>query len=183
MPRGAICLAYIHFQMDLQMWCQSVQPFDSFPTLLNLWHPTPPPPKCPLGIEGRLGFSLCPFPYESADVNQSWCQSVQPFDGFPRLFNLWHPTPPPPPPPRNEMPPEVLRGDLYLAYVLSQMNPQTWIKVGANRTGFPDFWIVDPLKPPKCPLCLQGQFVWRISIPVWICTCLPNLVSIGPAVW
>ena len=31
--RGAICLAYIHFQMNLhmcQIWCQSVQPFGSF---------------------------------------------------------------------------------------------------------------------------------------------------------
>ena len=53
------------------------------------------------------------------------------------------------------MPPGVLRGDLYLAYVHSQMNPQTWTKVGANRTASPDFWIVDPLNPPNCPPCVS----------------------------
>ena len=80
-------------------WCVSnlVQPFDSFPRLLNFWPPTPPPPNAPWGIQGRLRFSLCPFPDESADVNQSWCQS----------------------------------------------------------DSFPDFWIVDPLKPPKCPPCVS----------------------------
>ena len=72
-------------------------------------------------------------------------------------------TPYPPPPP--EMPPGVLRGDLYLAYVHSQMNPQTWPKVGANRTASPDFWIVDPLKPAKCPL------VYPVAI------CLANIHS------
>ena len=86
------------------------------------------------------------------------CQSVLPFDSFPRLLN-W-----------------VLTGNLDLAYVHSQMNPQTWTKSGANRTASPDFWIADPLKPPQVPsLCFKGQFVWRISIPIWICTCVPNL--------
>ena len=85
------------------------------------------------------------------------------------------------------MPPGVLRGDLYL-YAHSQMNQPTWTKVGANRpsrlTGSPDFRMFDPLNPPpKCPLCLSGQFVWRISIPIWICTCVPNLVPFGSAVW
>ena len=74
-----------------------------------------------------------------------------------------------------------------LAYVHSHMNPQTWTKVGANRssrlTASPDFWMFDPLNPQVPPLCLEGQFVWRISIPRWICTCVPNLLSIGPAVW
>ena len=80
-----------------QMWCQSVQPFDSFPRLLNLWpHKPPPPGNAPWGIVGRIVFSLCPFPDESTDVYQVWCQLVQPFDSFPRLFYLWLPTPPPP---------------------------------------------------------------------------------------
>ena len=57
--------------------------------------------------------------------------------------------------PPLEMPPGVLRGDLYLAYGHSQMNPQTWTKGGANRTASPYFWIVDPLKPPKCPPCVS----------------------------
>ena len=67
---------------------------------------------------------------------------------FPWLLNLWSPTP--------EIPPGVLRGDLDLAYVHSQMNPQTWTKLGANRssclTASPDFWMFDPIKPPSAPL-------------------------------
>ena len=122
-----------------QIWCQSVQLFDSFPRLLNLW-----PPKTPWGIEGRIIFSLCRFPDESADLYQIWWQSVQPFDSFPKHLNLWPPYPPPPPP----MPPGVLRGDLYLACVYSQMNLQTSTKVGANRssrlTASQDFWMFDP---------------------------------------
>ena len=80
-----------------QMWCQSVQPFDSFLASPNIWICDPlKHPKCPWGIVGRIVFSLCPFPDESADVYQIWCQSVQRFDSFPRLLDLWPPTPPPP---------------------------------------------------------------------------------------
>ena len=194
--------------------------------------PLPPPPNAPWGIEGRLGFSLCPFPDESADVNQSWCQSVQPFDSFSRLFNVLPLTPQVPPPLL------VSRGAICLAYIHSQMDLQMCAKFGANRfsrlTAFPDFWICDPLTPPPLPrnapwgiegrhvfslcpfpdesadvnqswcqsdslprllncwppktpqvppLCLEGQFVWRIFIPIWICTSVSHLVPIGPAVW
>ena len=80
---------------------------------------------------------------------QSWCQSVEQFDTFPRHLNLW-----PPKTPQNA--PWVLWGDLYLAYVHVQMNPQTWTKVGASRssrlTASQDFWMFDPLKPPSAPL-------------------------------
>ena len=110
---------------------------------------TPPPPKTPWGIEWRIVFSLYPFPDESADMYQIRCQPVQPFYSFPRVLNVW------PPPP--QMPTGVLRGDLYLAYVHSQMNPQTWTQVGANRTASRYFWIVDPLKPPpQVPLVSRG---------------------------
>ena len=113
--------------------------------------PMKPPKISPWGIVGRIVFSLCPFQDESTDVYQIWCQSIMPFDSFPRLFNL---RPPNPPPPRHAH--GVLRGDLYLAYAHSQMNPLTWTKVGANRssrlTASPDFWMFYPLKPPKCPL-------------------------------
>ena len=92
-----------------QIWCQSVQQFDSFPRHLNLWPPKTPR-NAPWDIQGRLLISVCPFPDESADVNQSWCQSLQPiadvyqiwcqsvqqFDSFPRHLNLW-----PPKTPRN----------------------------------------------------------------------------------
>ena len=77
--------------------------------------------------------------------------------------------------------PGLLRGDLYLAYTHSEMNPQMWTKVGANRssrlTAFPGLWLFDPLKLPKCPLCLSGQFVWRISIPRLIYKCGANRTS------
>ena len=93
------------------------------------------------------------------------CQSVQPFDSFSRLLNLWPPKPP-------KMPPRVSWGDLHLAYAHFQMNPQTWTKVVANRssrlTASPDFWTFDLLKHPSTPLCLEWQFVWRMSIPRWI---------------
>ena len=65
-----------------QIWCQSDQPFDIFPWLLNVWPPNPPPPN----VEGRIVLSLCPFPDESADVYQMWCQSVQPFDSLPDFW-------------------------------------------------------------------------------------------------
>ena len=110
-----------------QIWCQSVQQFDSFSRLLNLWPPSPPPRNASCVIEGRLVFSL--FPDESADVNQSWCQSVQPFESFPRLLNVW--------PPKN----------------------------------------------PQVPPCVSRGNLFGISIPRWICTCVPNLVPIGSAVW
>ena len=123
------------------------------------------PPKMPLcGIVGRIVFSLCPFPDESTEVYQIWCKSVQIFDSFPRLLNLWPLTPPPPP----DTPPGVLRGDLYLAYTHSQMRTI----VGANRsshlTAFPGLWLFDPLKLPKCPPCVSRAICLRISIPRWI---------------
>ena len=94
-----------------QSWCQSVQPFDSFPWLLNVWPPkTPQVPPCVYW--GNL-FGVYPFPDESAHVYQIWCQSDQPFDIFPWLLNLWPPNPPPP----------MSRGELYLAYAHSQTNP------------------------------------------------------------
>ena len=57
-----------------------------------------------------------------------------------------------------KMPPAVLWGDFYLAYVHSHMNPQTWTTVGANRssrfTASPDFWMFDPLNP-QVPHCVS----------------------------
>ena len=122
--RRAICLAYIHSQMNLHMCAtfganrsSRLTPSQDFWICDTL--PPPPPPNAPWGIEGRLVFSLCPFPDESTGMNESWCQS----DSFPRRLNCW-----------------------------------------------------PPKTPPSAPLCLEGQFVWRISIPIWICTCVPNLV-------
>ena len=173
--------------------CQSVQPFDSFPKLLNVWPPNTTPRHAPWGIEEWLVFSLCPFPDESTDVCQSWRQSVQPFDSFPWLLKVWPPKTPQVPPcvshgnlfgvypfpdesahvyqsscqsdqPFDIFPwllnlwppnPPMSRGELYLAYVHSQTNPQTCTKFGANRssrlTASQDFWICDPLNPPEIP--------------------------------
>ena len=118
------------------------------PILLNWWPPEPPSRNAPWCIDGRIVFNLCPFPDESADVYQIWCQSVQPFDSFPRLLNVWPPTTPPPP----EMPPGVLWGEMDLAYVHFQTNTPTYTKFGANRrsrlTATTYFWICDPLTPP-----------------------------------
>ena len=195
--RRAICLAYIHSQMDLHMCAKFDDNRSSRLTAsTDFWicDPlNPPPPKCPLGYWGTNLCSLCRFPDESADVYQIWCQSVQPFDNFLKHLNLRLPKPPPPqcpwgiagelylayihsqtnpptctkcganrcscmtasqdfwicePPPPPQMPPEVTRGDLDLACVHSQMNPQTWTKFGANRysrlTASQDFWMFDP---------------------------------------
>ena len=130
----------------------------------NFWICDPlnaPPPQMPPGYWGRIVFCLCPFPDESADVYQIWCQSVQLFDSFPRHLNLWPSKPPP-----NA--PGILRGGLYLAYVHSQMHPQTCTKFGANRssslTASLDFWICDPLKPPKCPQVTERRIVASLCL-------------------
>ena len=99
-----------------------------------------PPPEIPPGVlrgdlylayEGRLVFSLCPFPAESADVNQSWCLS----DSFPILLNCW--------PPKTPQVPLVSRGAICLAYIHSHMNLHMCAKFGANRpsrlVAFPEF--------------------------------------------
>ena len=107
--------------------------------------PLNPPPKCPWDIDGRIVFSLCPLPDESADVYQIWCQSVQLFDSLPRLLNLWPPL----------KPPGVLRGELYLAHAHSQTNPQICYTFGANQssrlTASPNIWICYPLTTLKFP--------------------------------
>ena len=123
--RRAICLAYIHSQTNLHM-CAKFGANQSSCLTASPDFLICDPPKTPWGIEGRILFSLCPFPDESADLYQIWCQSVQPFDSFPKHLNLW-----PPKNPRNA--PGVLWGELYLAYAHSQTNPPTCTKFGANR--------------------------------------------------
>ena len=154
------------------MWCQSVQSFDSFPKHFNLWPPKKTP-KCP----GVLYLA-----FVHSQTNPPTCTKFgAAVWQLPQTFECVTLYPPP------QMPPGVLRGDLDLAYVHSQMNPQTWTKVDANRssrlTASPDFWMLTPKTPQVPPLCPEGQFVWRISIPRLICRCVPNLVPIGPAVW
>ena len=201
--RGANYLSLCPFPDEstdvYQIWCQSVQPFDSFPRLMNVWPPNPPPDMSPGGIEGWLVFSICPFPDESADVNQSWYQSVQPFDSFPDFW-IGHPLKPP------KCPLVSLRSNC-LAYIHSQMNLHMCTKFDANRTSrltsSQDFWICDPLKPPEMSPCflrlnLFGIYpfpdesahvcqIWCQSVQPfgsfsWICTKLVLLLATGRAV-
>ena len=71
-----------------------------------------------------------------------------------------------------------IEGRLVFSLIHSQMNPQTWTKLCAYRssrlTASRSFWMFDPQTPQVPPLCLEGQFVWRISILRLICTCVPN---------
>ena len=152
---GPICSTCVLSQIHLHFACAQFIPnrssrLTTFPRILNCRSHKTTQNVAPV-YRGRIVFSLCPFPDESIDLYEIWCQSVQPFNSFPRLLNLWPPNPPPP------CPHGVLRDDLYL---YSQMNPPTWTKVGANRssrlTASRDFWMFDPLKPAKCPLVSLG---------------------------
>ena len=174
----------------------AVWQFDSFPWFFNVWPPkTPQMPPCV--SQGNL-FGVYPFPDESAHVYQIWCQSDQPFDIFPWLLNLWPPNPP------------MSRGELYLAHVHSQTNPQTCTTFGANRssrlTASQDFWLdLWPPKPPppEMPPCVLRfnwfgiypfpdesahvcqiwcQSVQRFGSFSWICANLVRLLATGRAV-
>ena len=143
--RGANCLSLCPFPDKstevCQIWCQSVQPFDSFPRLFNLLHPNPLSDMPPWGIEGWLVFSLCPFPDESADVNQSWCQSVQPFDSFPWLLNVWPP----------KTPQSVSQGNLFGVYIFPDESAnvyQIWCQSDQPFDIFPWFLNLWPPNPP-----------------------------------
>ena len=135
-----------------------------FPSLLNCWsHKTTH--NAALGYRGANCLSLCPFPDESTDMYQIWCQSVQPFDSFPILLNVW---PPNPPPPRHA--PWGIEG--WLVFSLdahSQMNPQMWTKVGANRsrclTASPDLNVWPPKTQQVHPCVSQGNLFGVYPFP------------------
>ena len=124
---GEFYLAYVHSQTNLQTcttfganWSSRLTASPDFRIC--------DPLKAHSDNKVRLVFRLCPFQDESADVNQSWCQSVQPFDSFPDICY--------------------------------------------------------PLKTPQCPLVSRGTICLAyISIPRRICTCVPNVMPIGTAVW
>ena len=175
----------IHSQIHLHFaYMQNLFPIGPafWPHFPVFWivDPIKPSKMSPWGIVGRIVFSYCPFPDESTDVYQIWCQSVQPFDCFPRLLNLWPPNPPPANAPW---------GDLYL-YAHSQMNPPTWTKVGANRsshlTASPDFWMFDPLKPPKCPIFSFGTICLAYihsQMNLHMCTNRISRLTSSPDFW
>ena len=124
-----------------RIWCQSVHPFGH----LNLW-PLKPPEMPPVVLMGELYLAMfIPRRFRRhvpnlVPIGRAVWQLPQTFE-FVTPYYIF------------KMPPGLLWGDLYLAYVHSQMNPQTCTKVGANwssrLTASPDFWMFDPLKPPS----------------------------------
>ena len=93
--RGELYLAYAHSHTNPQTCTKFGANQSSCLTACpDFLHCDPPPPKKPWGIEGLIVFSLCPFPDESADLYQIWCQPVQPIDSFP-IFWICDPLAPP----------------------------------------------------------------------------------------
>ena len=155
---GPICSTCVHSQIHLHymstIYSQSIQPFDH---ISHIW-----------GIEGRLGFSQCPFPDESADVNQSWCQSVQPFDSFLRLLNVWLLQPPSAPPPC------VSRGNLFGVYPFPDGSAdvcQIWGQSFDSSPRLLNLWHPNP-PPPEWLAQKHAKnniYTSTIIIPAWTC--------------
>ena len=73
-----MCLAYVHSQTNpptcIKFGANRCSRLAAYTDFLMCDHL--PPQNAPWGIEGRLGFSLCPFPDESADVNLRPCSHL-----------------------------------------------------------------------------------------------------------
>ena len=100
---------------------------------------------------GRIVFSLCPFPDESADVYQIRCQPVRPAQTF--EFVTPYPLP---------KCPLGIEGRLVFSLCRfpdesADVN-QSW----CQSDSFPIFLNCWPPKKPQSALCLEGQFVRRI---------------------
>ncbi len=148
---GRIVLAYVHSQMNPQRCTKFGANRSSLLTASqDFWICDPTPRHAPWGIEGPLVFSLYPFPDASADVNQSWCQSVQPFHSFPWPLIVWPPKTPP-------SAPLVSLGAICLAYIHSQMNLQIWCQSDQPFESSPDFLICDPLITTASPPMSRGE--------------------------
>ena len=155
--RGELYLAYVHSQTNpptcTKFGANLCSRLTAFP---HFWICDPLPPNAPGILRGNLDLAyvhsqMNPYTWTKFGANRSSSLTAPP--DFWICDTL---TPPP------KCPLGLLRGVLYLAYVYSQMNPQMWTKVGANRTAFPDVWIVDPLKPPKCPPCVSRGSLFRV---------------------
>ena len=71
--RGELYLAYSiprRIRRRVPNWLPIGQAVWQLPKTFEYVTPYPPPPKCPWGIVGRIVFSLCLFPDESADGYQ-----------------------------------------------------------------------------------------------------------------
>ncbi len=78
---GRVVFSYVHSQTNPQIWRHCTKfgsnRSNSLRASQDIWICDPQNPQNDLlCIVGRLVFSLCPFPDESADANHSWCQSV-----------------------------------------------------------------------------------------------------------
>ena len=167
--RGAIYSFPDGYADVCQMWCQSVQPFDNFPRLLNLWHPNPP--KCPLGYWGATCiYHICPFTDESAEVNQSFSRICAKVSSAFRRCTRRHAQ-------------KHAKNNIYTSKIIifgPEHADTNVTKVGANRssrlTGFPDLWMCDPLAPPPPPKCSLVSLVTiclayiHSQINLYICT-------------
>ncbi len=104
--------------------------------LITFWPPKPQ--NYSPGIEGLFIFSLCPFPYESADVYQ--------IGRFSRLLNFW-----PLKPPQNA--PWCIEGLI----VFSLFHSADVYQIRSScLVDFLDFCIFYPLNPPQFPLGYRG---------------------------
>ena len=97
---GANLFNMYPFRDSIALYVQTLFPIGPavWPHFSMFWVVDDPlkPPEMPPGYWGANCIWPIPFPDESADVYQIGCQSVKPFDSFPKLLNMWPPTPPPP---------------------------------------------------------------------------------------
>ena len=166
---GPICSTFVHSQIHLHYYVQNWFPihpavWPQFPSLLNCWsHETTH--NAALRYRGANWLSLCPFPDESTDMYQIWCQWSSRLTAS-QYF--WMCDPLTPPPPRHA--PWGIEG--WLVFSLdahSQMNPQTWTKVGANRsrclTASPDLNVWPPKTPQVHPCVSQSNLFGVYPFP------------------
>ena len=116
----------------------------------------------PMFSHGANLFNLCPFP----DLPALYVQNVFQISPavWPHFADFWIVDPLNPPPQCRS---GVSWGEFFLAYVHSQINPQTCTEFGANRSirlaAFPDIWICDPLKlPQNAPRGIVGRLVFSL---------------------
>ena len=141
----------------------------------------------PLASHEANLFNLCPFP-DSPVLFVQYLFPIGPavsplFPGFWIVDPLN---------PRPQIPQWGIVGRIVLAYVHSQMNPQTCTEFGVNRSirlvAFPDLNLWPPKPPPPemspvVKLVLRGELHLAMSIPRRIRRHVPNVVPIVRAVW
>ena len=165
---GPICSTFVHSQIHLHYMCkidsQSIQPFDHNFPVFWIVDPIKPPTMPPWGIVGLIVRA-----YVHSQMNPQTCTKF----GANRSSRLtasqyfWM-CDPLTPPPRHAL--WGIEG--WLVFSLdahSQMNPQTWTKVGANRsrclTASPDLNVWPPKTPQVHPCVSQGNLLGVYPFP------------------